>query len=44
VEKSPRKVVKSVDGTPVGVAEASLYIRMLASSKQHSPRTGNSSW
>ena len=30
VEKSPRKVVKSVDGTPVGVAEASLYIRMLA--------------
>jgi hypothetical protein len=30
VEKSPRKVVKSVDGTPAGVAEASLYIRMLA--------------
>ncbi len=30
VEKTPRKVVKSIDGAPVGVAEASLYIRMLA--------------
>ena len=30
VEKSPRKVVKSVYGIPIGVAEASLYIKMLA--------------
>jgi hypothetical protein len=30
VEKTPRKVVRGIDGAPTGIAEASLYIRMLA--------------
>jgi len=30
VEKTPRKVVRGIGGAPAGIAEASLYIRMLA--------------
>jgi hypothetical protein len=29
IEKTPRKVVKNAGGTPAGVAEASLYIKMI---------------